>query len=329
MKFNFLKRQKPVADSAARPGQVYTSVDQLTRLQAHALGFSFLPSQPVGSLLAGRHASRLRGRGLNFDEIRHYVPGDDVRNMDWKVTARMRKPHVRVYTEERDRPVLLLVDQRRSMFFGSQRSMKSVAAAEVAALAAWRVLASGDRIGSLLFNDQVVEEITPQRSRNRVMWMLGRLADMNQQLSGDSPVSREPGMLNRALDHAARIIKHDALVVVITDGDGVDEKTLQLASRIQSRNDLIWVRVFDRLERGLPDLGQVFLGDGNSEIELDTSNRHLMRRFSEQFGEQMRWARNKALRAEVPWLAIDAAAEVLPQLRRSLGAQAGGKVNAL
>ena len=88
------------------------------------------------SILAGRHASRLRGRGLNFEEIRRYLPGDDTRNMDWKVTARMRKPHVRVYTEERDRPCLLVVDQRQSMFFGTRRCMKSVAAAEVAALAA-------------------------------------------------------------------------------------------------------------------------------------------------------------------------------------------------
>jgi DNA polymerase III delta prime subunit len=98
-------------------------------------GFSFLLRQPVYSILAGRHASRLRGRGLNFEEIRRYLPGDDIRNMDWRVTARTRRPHVRVYTEERDRPLLLVIDQRQSMFFGSRRAMKSVVAAEAAALA--------------------------------------------------------------------------------------------------------------------------------------------------------------------------------------------------
>lgn len=100
------------------PG-VYADLAELARLKFRTRGFSFLPRQPVHSILAGRHASRLRGRGLNFEEIRRYLPGDDIRNMDWRVTARTRQPHVRVYTEERDRPVLLVVDQRQSMFFGS------------------------------------------------------------------------------------------------------------------------------------------------------------------------------------------------------------------
>src|SRR5262249_31912704 len=109
----------------AAPG-VYAELDDLVRLRYRARGYSFLPRQPVHSVLAGRHASRLRGRGLNCEEIRHYLPGDDIRTMDWRVTARTREPHVRVYTEERDRPTLVLVDQRQSMFFGSKRAMKSV-----------------------------------------------------------------------------------------------------------------------------------------------------------------------------------------------------------
>ena len=120
------------------------------------------------SILAGRHASWLRGRGLNFEEICRYLPGDDIRHMDWRMTARMRKPHVRVYSEERDRPVLLVIDQRQNMFFGSRRAMKSVVAAEVSALAAWRVLQAGDRVGALVFADAKVVEIPPQRSEQQV-----------------------------------------------------------------------------------------------------------------------------------------------------------------
>ena len=108
---------------------IYADLAELVRMQYKARGYSFLPRQPVHSVLAGRHASRLRGRGLNFEEIRRYLPGDDIRNMDWRVTARTRKPHVRVYTEERDHPILLLIDQRQNMFFGSRRAMKSVVAA--------------------------------------------------------------------------------------------------------------------------------------------------------------------------------------------------------
>jgi len=125
-------------------------------------GVSFLPRQPVHPIIAGRHASRLRGRRMNFEEIRLYLPGDDIRNMDWHVTARTRKPHVRVYTEQRNRPVLLVVDQRQSVFFGSRRAMKSVVPAEAAALAAWRVLQAGDRVGACVFDDQDIAEIPLQ-----------------------------------------------------------------------------------------------------------------------------------------------------------------------
>ena len=102
---------------------IYASLKALVALQHQASGFSFLPKQPVHSILSGRHTSRLRGRGLNFEELRHYRSGDDIRTMDWKVTNRTGKPHVRVYTEEKERPVLLVVDQRISMFFGSQTSV--------------------------------------------------------------------------------------------------------------------------------------------------------------------------------------------------------------
>src|SRR5262245_18097088 len=163
---------KPRVPEPSATAGVYTDLDALVRLQFQARGFSFLPHQPVHSLLAGRHASRLRGRGLNFEEIRRYLPGDDICTMVCHITARPRQPHIRVYTEERDRPVLLVVDQRLPMFFGSQRVMKSVVAAEAAALAAWRALAGGDRVGALVFDDQDIVEITPQRSRRRLMGIL-------------------------------------------------------------------------------------------------------------------------------------------------------------
>ena len=162
---------------------VYVQLDDLVRLQYKASGFSFLPRQPVHSILSGRHASKLRGRGLNFEELRNYLPGDDTRNIDWKVTARTRSPYVRVYTEEKDRTVWLLIDQRVNMFFGSRNRMKSVVAAEVAAISAWRVLSVGDRVGALVFNDSDISVVPPHRSRERVMQILKQVVDKNHALS--------------------------------------------------------------------------------------------------------------------------------------------------
>jgi uncharacterized protein (DUF58 family) len=170
---------------------VYADLAELVRMKFRTCGFSFLPRQRVHSILAGRHASRLRGRGMNFEEIRRYLPGDDIRNMDWHVTARTRQPHVRVYTEERDQPVLLVVDQRQSMFFGSCRAMKSVVAAETAALAAWHVLQASDRVGACVFDDQDMAEIPPLRSEQQVMRILETGVGKNHALRTDSGL-RQP-----------------------------------------------------------------------------------------------------------------------------------------
>src|SRR5262245_45648567 len=194
-------------------GTVYVTVEHLARLEHRARGLAFLPRQPRASVLAGRHGSRMRGRGLDFEEIRAYLPGDDLRTMDWKVTLRTGKPSVRAYTEERDRPAVFVVDQRMSMFFGSVRAMKSVVAAELAALGAWMVFGAGDRVGAVVFDDQRIEHVRPLRSRTRVQAMLGTIATMNRALRADSAVQPNDGQLDAALETVLRTTPHDHLVV--------------------------------------------------------------------------------------------------------------------
>jgi uncharacterized protein DUF4381/uncharacterized protein DUF58 len=252
------------------PG-VHVALDDLVRLQYRARGFSFLPRQPVHSLLAGRRASRLRGRGLDFEEIRAYQPGDDIRTMDWHVTARTRKPHVRVYTEERDRPALLGVDQRRSMFFGSRRAMKSVVAAEAAALAAWRVLHAGDRVGALVFDDEEVTELAAHRSGAQVMRILETVTEKNRALRVDSQRRANPDMLDRVLDRAVRAAAHDWLVCLIGDLAGAGPATVELVTRPSAHNDVLMIFVHDPLEAALPDAGRLVMGEGDLQLEVDTS----------------------------------------------------------
>src|SRR5215469_7258414 len=172
--------------------RAYITVDELARLRHRAKGFGFLPRQPVHSLLVGRHASRLRGRGLDFEELRHYVEGDDTRTIDWPATARLGSAYVRVFTEERDRSVLLLVDQRLSMFFGSRLAMKSVAASEAAALAAWRVTSLGDRVGAVVFSEDDITEIRPRARDTTVMQILDAGVRHNRALRATDDRSADP-----------------------------------------------------------------------------------------------------------------------------------------
>lgn len=291
-------------------------------LKADARGFSLLPRQPVGSLLAGRHASRLRGRGLAFEELRQYHEGDDIRTMDWKATARLRTPQVRVYTEERERPVLLVVDQRQSMFFGSRRAMKSVAAAELATLGAWRALEGGDRVGGLVFNDRDIIEIRPHRSQTRVLQLLNEIVRLNHDLSTPSSQREEsPSALvtiNDALERAIQVARHDHLVVLISDLHGADDDTKRLATQLAAHNDVLVVAVYDPLGASLigsagmlaSERGHIWEVPGGSAFTND---------FREAFERRLDEWRDIFRVLRVPVLPISTSKSVPEQVRALFG----------
>ena len=296
---------------------VHVTLSHLTRLERQQAHFSLLPKQPIRSVLSGQHASQLRGRGLNFLELRAYEAGDDVRRIDWKVTARTRKPYSRIFTEERERTVLLVVDQRRSMFFGSRYNMKSTTAAEIAAMAAWRVLHAKDRVGAILIGDAGMELIRPHRSRDRVLRIFECIVRFNQQLSWKSNVPADPSGLNKALRRVAELVSHDALVIQITDGHGIDDETRKLNATIAAHNDLIFARVFDPLEVQLPLGSGYFVTDGRRQTPIDADAK-LQDRFAQQINEQVERVTTYWSARRVPVLPVSAAEPTGPQLRRLL-----------
>jgi uncharacterized protein (DUF58 family) len=309
------KRKSPTAADA----QVYADLDELVRLRYKASGFSFLPRQPVHSILSGQHSSRLRGRGLNFEELRHYLPGDDTRNIDWKVTARTREPYVRVYTEEKDRTVWLLVDQRMSMFFGSRWKMKSVVAAEAAAVAAWRVLSTGDRVGAVVFDDVELSIIPPHRSQERVVQILKKIVEKNHAMNAGTVV--EPGlhMLNRALQRVAALARHDCLICLIGDGSGIDADTRKYVTRLTEHNDVLSVFIHDPLEQEIPEAGRLVFSDGAKQIEFNTAEKALREAYANDFLERIERMKSTSRKHSIPLLPIHTAAPVLEQVRDLLG----------
>jgi len=298
---------------------IYADLKQLVSLQHQASGFSFLPRQPVHSVLSGRHSSRLRGRGLNFEELRHYRAGDDIRTMDWKVTNRTKKPHVRVYTEERERPVLLLIDQRINMFFGSQLKMKSVVAAELAAIAAWRVLSVGDRVGALVFNDTGVVETRPQRSRKTVMQILSNTLKANHALSADCGVEQNNAQLNLALKEAERLCGHDYLVLIISDMSGWNAETVKRIKRLARHNDVMASLVFDPLEKVLPDSSRLVLSDGDMQIQVDVDKGDLKGKYTEHFVSTVNFLQGELNKHGIPVMPMNTHDPVQDQVRQAIG----------
>jgi uncharacterized protein (DUF58 family) len=306
----------------APSARAHVALDELVRLKGRAAGFSFLPRQPVSSVLAGRHGSRLRGRGLDFEELRHYQDGDDPRSMDWPATARLGSPYVRVFTEERDRETLLVVDQRLTMFFGSRRATKSVVAAEAAALAAWRVTALGDRIGALVFSDNEMLEFPPDARSPSVMRILNGIVGLNAKLWADAGAEPSPGAFNKALERATRLAGHDWLIVLITDATGADPESRRMVSRLTQHNDVIAIRIYDPLEADLPDVGPAVVARGDAQIEIDTGRRNLRAGFSEAFADLQSRIEGLSHERAIPLLPISTARDTATQLREILGRRA-------
>jgi uncharacterized protein (DUF58 family) len=306
-------------DDASLDAGVYVDFEQLVALEQKGRKVSLLPRQPVHSLLSGRYASRMRGRGLNFEEIRDYRTGDDVRSIDWKVTARLQSPHVRVFNEERDRQGLLVVDQRLSMFFGTRRAMKSVTAAEIAAVVAWRILNAGDRVGGIVFNDHVIEEVRPRRSRRIVLQYLSKLVAQNQALGVGRGITRDPTMLNRAVDRIRRVAPHDATVVIFSDFDGADEATRQAVAALAAHNTVIAVLVHDPSQSELPAAGRMTVTDGELQIALDvahgTTRQNILDMSKTRLRNVFEWTRDFG----IPVLPLSTAEEPVNQLHHLLG----------
>ena len=309
--------------SGSRKVGIETTLEELLTAKADARGFSFLPRQPVASLLAGRHSSRLRGRGLAFEELRPYTQGDDIRTIDWKATARLRSPHVRVYIEERERPVYVIVDQRPSMFFGSRRAMKSVTAAEVAALAAWRALASGDRVGGVVFNNHELIELRPHRSQTRVLRLLHEIVRLNQELANSvsSLKETEPTVdLNQALEAASRRANHDHLVVLISDLDGANAETQRIATKIASHNDMLVIGVYDPLGAALRGQPGMIAHDRGQNFAVPADGR-FPESFQNQFASLLVHWQTVFRSLRIPVIPVSTATLPVDQLRGFFGSQ--------
>ena len=292
----------------------FVSLRDLVGLRREARGLSFLRGAPAHSSLPGAQSARRRGRGLDFHELRSYVPGDDIRNIDWKVTARTRRPHTRVYDEERNRPALLLVDQRINMFFGSRLHMKSVTAAHAAALALWQLLAAGDQPGAIVFNDEDEIEIRPARTESGSMAILQAIDRMNCSLRADAESASRPAQLNRVLRRAGRLANHDHLVILISDLDGFNEASRPLLNRLAQHNDVLVMAVSDPMERRLPAASNLVFSDGHLQLQVNAADPTLRSSFEDAFRKESESGMTEFQKRKVPFIPLGTEAPVAGQL---------------
>jgi uncharacterized protein (DUF58 family) len=266
--------------------------------------------------LAGEYHSVFKGRGMDFDEVREYVPGDEVRTIDWNVTARAGHPFVKKYTEERELNLLLLVDISASGNFGSGTQTKRELAAELASLLALSAIRNSDKVGLLLYTDRIEQYLPPAKGRRHIQRVV-------REILYHSPMGRGTNTV-KALDVANQVLHRRAIVFLVSDfqlnGDATMARdALRRAMRqTNRRHDLIAVQIEDPRERELPDVGLLSLEDAESGemVELDTADASVRERFHREAD-----ARAKQLLAElrsegVDTLALKTNAPYLPALQR-------------
>lgn len=226
----------------------------------------------VDSSFAGAYHSVFKGRGMNFEEVREYTPGDDIRSIDWNVTARMNVPYVKKFTEEREMTVMLLVDVSASGTYGSVESSKRELAAEVASILAFSAIQNNDKVGLLLFTDEVELFIPPKKGRLHTLRLIREMLYFEPKRRGTA--------VSVALDYLNKVVSRKAVVFVISDfisGDFV--KALTVTGK---RHDLVAMPVIDPGEETLPDVGILTLEDAETgrQVEINTSNRGVSAAFA-------------------------------------------------
>lgn len=277
----------------------FTSIQDLTRIRHAAREIDLIAVSRSLNPLSGMLTSKFRGRGIDFAEVRAYQPGDDIRSIDWKVTARTQKAHTKLYQEEKERPILLIVDQSRSMFFGSRVTFKSVLAAQGAALIAWTALDEGDRVGGILFSDDRQREVRPRRSKHVLLKLLREIHRYNGAL-GQGDTESDGQALSRALASARRVCKHGAAIFVISDFSKWDGESVMHMTHLARHNDVVGLHISDPLERTLPAPNMYTITDGVQRARIDTGEPAFRKEYSEHYEERLKALRRDFGRLNAP-----------------------------
>lgn len=300
-------------------GITWISPQSLIRLRHDA---SKLPlhNSKIHARQGGAYMSSFKGRGMEFDESRLYLPGDDIRNMDWKVTARTGDPHTKVFREERERPVLIWLDLNPSMFFATRGCFKSVTASKAAALLAWSTSAHNDRLGALIFagNDHV--ELKPRRGKSAVLDLIGRTCKHPAWKNTSNGQARNT---NRAMSRLRKVTRPGSLVFLISDFREMDDQSRSHLINIARHNDVVLVQVFDPIEVELPPAGSYKVSDGINELQLNTADRKLRQEYRQRFDQRQSELAKLCRQHRMYLLPLSTQDDVLSSLQQGLGVQPG------
>ena len=315
---------------ASEDGIINISVASLIALHrdAHKLP---LRSRKIHAQISGNYLSAFKGRGMEFDEARLYQPGDDVRAIDWRLTARSGKPHTKLYREERERPVLLWVDYRQPMFFGTQNCYKSVLAAKAAALLAWSSAQQGDRLGGLIFSDHEHTEMRPARGQAATLHFIQQLAQhsawRNHSVSnGKQDASSQ---FTHALNRLRSVAKPGSLIFMISDFRHLGQQHQGLFAQLAKHNELALLFISDPMEAQLPPAGIFRFSNGTQDISLNTRERSTRQQYQQRFESHQNYLQTLCRKLDMRFVDVSTANNLLTTLHTKLGTSGRHQVSTI
>lgn len=297
-------------------GIVFSSLKSLLALHAKARIIA-LGKGRIRAKNIGQHLSVFKGRGMDFAESRPYEPGDDVRTLDWRVTARTGKPHTKVFQEERERPVLIWVDMRKAMFFGTQGSFKSVVAAELAALLVWKSKDDGDRVGGMIVSSDKHIEAKPARTKAGIVQFLKQIAEFSQQQTNMQAPQQSLADDWRRL---RRVVSTGSRVFILSDFRGVDKAALRQLIAIQQHAEITLIPITDPMENQLPDVEELRVTAGKRFFSINLKNRNWVKRYEQKTQNRLQNLKIFARKYRLGWVSISTTDACNERLRKLIGA---------
>jgi uncharacterized protein (DUF58 family) len=274
-----------VSAIAERELSTPTSVGLRELIQLKPAGEMIKLSTPrIRAFAAGGHLSPFKGRGVEFDESRPYQEGDDLRTIDWRVTARSGKPHTKVFREERNRPIILWLDLGASMMFATRHAYKAVVAARAAALIAWSAIANGDQLGGLVFNETHHDELRPRLGRRAALRLLQLIA--SNQAWQERAEDTATGAALSALKRLTRVARPGSLAFLFSDFSSLDQDFERQLRQLASHSDVQLLHIYDPIETELPPPGQYRIDIGKRVYTIDTTDTTMRTRYREGFEQR-------------------------------------------
>ena len=235
----------------------------------------------VNDFFGGDYHSNFKGRGMTFSEVREYVPGDDVRSIDWNVTARTGKPHIKIFEEERELSVLILIDVSSSGVFGSKKDLKINLGIEIAAMLSFSAIKNNDKVGLALFSDKVEKYIPPKKGKKHVLRLITEI------MNHDFDNSNKRTSIKNAIDFANKISKRKSVIFLISDF--IDDNFWNELKFLNFKHDLVGLQIYDSYEKKFPNIGLINIHDSETGMStwIDTSSKKNREKFEKNSNEKL------------------------------------------